>query len=249
MEVSNRCLEWFAVTHRDSMTLTHHWGSETLSSRRAHCNTHTLRLKDFDASLRKRDFVLLGLQVTWLIHMCDMALSYVWHDSFLRVTWLIHTCGVLIPTCAMTHSYVWHDSFMCVPWLIPTSDTPHSCVWHDSSTCGTCSFLRVTCLIHMWDMLIHVCDMTHSYVWHASFICVTWLIYMRDMLIHMCDMPHSYVWHAHSYMWRDSFLCVACLIYVCDMTHVYVGHAHSYVCDVTRTIGERGHGRSCRLDI
>jgi len=34
---------------------------------------------------------------------------------------------------------------------------------------------------------IHMCDMTHSYVWHDAFICVTWLI-------HMCDMTHSYVW-------------------------------------------------------
>jgi len=24
--------------------------------------------------------------------------------------------------------------------------------------------------------LIHMCDMTHSYVWHDSFMCVTWLI-------------------------------------------------------------------------
>jgi len=44
---------------------------------------------------------------------------------------------------------------------------------HDSLICVT------------W--LIHMCDMTHSYVWHDSFICVTWFI-------HMCDMIHSYVW-------------------------------------------------------
>ena len=40
--------------------------------------------------------------------------------------------------------------------------------------------------------LIHVRDMTHSYMWHDSFMCVTWLI-------HVCDMTHSYVWH-DSYM-------------------------------------------------
>jgi len=32
--------------------------------------------------------------------------------------------------------------------------------------------------------LIHMCDMTHSYVWHDSSICVMWLF-------HMCDMTHS----------------------------------------------------------
>ena len=62
-----------------------------------------------------------------------------------------------------------------------------------------------------WDTVkwpIHVCDMTHSYVWHGSFIWVTWLI-------RMCDMAHSYLWH-------DPFICVTWLIYMCDMTHLYV---------------------------
>jgi len=100
--------------------------------------------------------------------------------------------------------------------------------------------------------LIHMCDMTHSYVWHDSFICVTWLIHMCDMthsyslsatssaicLIHMCDMTHSYVWHdsfirlvsdiicslSYSYVWHDSFICVTWLIHMCDMTHSYVWH-------------------------
>ena len=70
------------------------------------------------------------------------------------------------------------------------------------------SFICVTCLIHM-------CHMTHSYVCHDSFICVPWLI-------HMCDMTHSYVWH-------DSFICVTWLIHMCDMTHSYVCH-DSFIC-------------------
>jgi len=37
-------------------------------------------------------------------------------------------------------------------------------VWHDSFICVT------------W--LIHMCDMTPSYVWHDSFICVTWLLHI-----------------------------------------------------------------------
>jgi len=41
------------------------------------------------------------LSVTWLIYMCDMTHSYVWHDSFICVTWRIHMCD-------MTNSYVWH---------------------------------------------------------------------------------------------------------------------------------------------
>ena len=74
----------------------------------------------------------------------------------------------------------------------------HSYVWH--------TFVCVTWLIHM-------CDKTHSYVWHDSFICVTWLIHMYDTT-HSChtyewqicgtwltllrDMPHSYVWYDSS---------------------------------------------------
>jgi len=118
--------------------------------------------------------------VTWLIHVCDMTYSHVWHDAFMShdvscpmvailrcVTWLIHVCD-------LTHSCVWHDVFMCVTWRIYESwcelphgghsevcDMTHSCVW-------------------LW--LIHVCDMTHSCVWHDSFMCVTWLIYMCDMI-------------------------------------------------------------------
>ena len=77
--------------------------------------------------------------------------------------------------------------------------------------------------------MLHLCDMTHSYVWHDAFMCVTWLI-------HMCGTTHSCVWHdsficwclsvsyradifhvcvrheTHSYVWRDSFMCAACLI-------------------------------------
>jgi len=102
-----------------------------------------------------------------------------------------------------------------------------------------------------FTQLIHMCDMTHSYVWHDSFICLTWLIHMCDMThsyvwhdsfvcvtcIHTCDMTHSYAWRAficvtwlihtcdmsHSYVWHDSFVCVTCF-HMCDMTHSYMWH-------------------------
>jgi len=79
----------------------------------------------------------LGMSAIWLIHMCDMTHSYVWHDAFICVTWLIHMCD-------MTHSYVWHDAFICVTWLIHMCDMTfhlcdmtHSYVWHDSFICVT----------------------------------------------------------------------------------------------------------------
>jgi len=51
--------------------------------------------------------------VTWLIHMCDMTHSHVWHDSFTCVTWLIHMCSMTVEvemshvsdTCVMSHTH------------------------------------------------------------------------------------------------------------------------------------------------
>jgi len=145
---------------------------------------------------------------------------------------------------AMTHSYVWHNSFIC--WRTPLHylwDITH--VWHDSFMCVTWhSFIRVARLIEKAPLcttcaneydslicatwLIHMCDMTHSYVWHDSIRehsfalpvsmnkthLYVWRTTIKRVtwLIHMCDMTPSCVWH-------DSFICVACLIHVCDMTH------------------------------
>jgi len=148
-----------------------------------------------------------------------------------RVTWLIPIINEFTrdqisshyPTVHgdMAHSHysivhVWRDSFIYVTWLI---------------------YIRDICLIHM-------CDMTHSCVWHDLFICVTWLIHMCDSThsyvwhesfkwttwpIHMCDMTHSYVWlflflyvTRLIHVWHDSFICVTWLIHMCDMTHSYV---------------------------
>ena len=117
---------------------------------------------------RNRAFTLIGfvrgcsfICVTWLFHMCDMTLLYVWHDSFICVTWLFYMCD-------MTLSNVWHDSFICVTWLFRMCDMTPSYVWHDS------------CFIHMTPSCVRIC----SHVWHDSFtleshdssIRMTWLL-------------------------------------------------------------------------
>jgi len=68
--------------------------------------------------------------------------------------------------------------------------------------------------------LIHMRDMTHSYVWHDSFICVTWLIHIRDM-------THSYVWH-------DSFISETWLtLHTWDIrlkcTHIFFSHKRALI--------------------
>jgi len=191
--------------------------------------------------------------VTWLIHIRDMTHSCVWHDTFTCVTWLIYMCDMthscrrrdsficvtwLIHMCDMTHSYVWHDSFIRVTWLIP-------CMWHDTfihmNESAQTNLLRNTPVslyaCHMSTIkcvtwLVHMCDMTHSYVWHDSFIRVTWLIpYMwHDTFINMnesaqtnllCHTPVAlYAGHMSTikcvtwliHVWHDSFIRVTWLI-------------------------------------
>jgi len=78
---------------------------------------------------------LLRCAKWFLIQVCDMNHTYVWHDfSYM---------------CDMTHSCVWYDLFICVTCLIHMCDMTHSHVWHDSCKCVT------------W--LIHMCAMTRSY--------------------------------------------------------------------------------------
>ena len=45
--------------------------------------------------------------MTWLIHMCDMTHSYIWHDAFICVTWRIYMCH-------MTHSCFYQRDLRCV---------------------------------------------------------------------------------------------------------------------------------------
>ena len=98
--------------------------------------------------------------------VCGMMHSYLWHDPFTCVTWLIHICD-------RTHWYVWHDSLVFVTWLIHMCDTTHSYVWHDSFICVT--------------GLIDMCAMTHD------------SIHMSDMTVLMCGMTHSYDTHTHAH--------------------------------------------------
>jgi len=64
-----------------------------------------------------------------------------------------------------------------------------------------------------------MCAVTHSYAWHDSFICVPWLI-------HICDMTHSYVRRDYSYVFiqgrMEGAKCVPWIIHTCDVTYLYL---------------------------
>jgi len=141
--------------------------------------------------------------VTWLIHMCDMTQSYVWHDSFTCVTWLIHICDMTHHMCDMTHSHVcqdWcnlrRDSFIYVTWLIYMCDMAHSYVCYQqlillthstvmTKTSENSFYKRVTLHIHMFDMTPFYCDDKH----------------VGELVLHVSDMTHSYWWHDSFVPW------------------------------------------------
>jgi len=104
------------------------------------------------------------------------------------VTWFLHICDT--DNCRNT-------SFVCVICIIiSVTWFLHIC---DTDNCRNASFVRVTCIIisvtfisvtwllHMYDAamdggdrhgqlqecLLHMCDMTPSYVWPDSFTCVS----------------------------------------------------------------------------
>jgi len=120
-------------------------------------------------------------------------------------------------------------------WLIGS-------MWHDSQ-----------------HSLVHVYDMTHSYVWHGSFICVTldesyvWqyvmlhisirhmnesLSYVWDWMSHMCQVTHSYAWLicatwlSHIWLIQSHTYesdSIICLIDMCNMTHWPKTRTHSQI--------------------
>jgi len=83
--------------------------------------------------------------------------------------------------CDMTHDssicvsdswliHMWHDSFIRVTWLIHVCDMVHSCVWRGSFRGISVSARKPRDSFIRETWLINVCDMTHSHVKHDSFI-------------------------------------------------------------------------------
>jgi len=148
-------------------------------------------------------------------YMRDMTHSYVCRDSSIQVTWsrdIMISVYVGTDTLPCIYSYMWHDSFIFETWLV------HMCGMTRSNklfwNCRYNESIRVTRLIHM-------CDMTHSYLGYDSFTCVTWPIQICRYLwlIHMGDMTRSYVCLDSSI-----YICVIWLIHMGDLTRSYVWH-------------------------
>jgi len=159
------------------------------------------------------------MYVAWLVQMCDLTYSYVWHDNCMCVrhnafTRVCSKCDTLFsashvsasgiwcvcdttPSCVcdVTRACMWHDSFKCVPWLIQMCGMTDSYVCHNAFT-SVCS---------EGDTLCCASHVNASTIWC---VCVI-------RLVHVCDVTRSYVC-------RDSFMCVIWLVHVCDVNDSYV---------------------------
>ena len=149
------------------------------------CETSHVRQDSFVCETRlihmsANDCVLLtaatGTRVRWLIHMWDITHSYVRHDSctwdmiYLYVRHDLFTCPSTSASCWQPlQAHVRHALFVGGTWLLRTRDTTHA-RGMTHQMCGT--------------LLIHVCDITHSYVWHER-------RRLADSCLRcMCDMTH-----------------------------------------------------------
>ena len=148
--------------------------------------------------------------LTWLIHMCDMTLSCVWHvslmwdmtfphlwqHSFMFFTRLkYHTIESMVSSRMneACHTYEWGMSYIFVSHVTHMN---HLQVCHDSFHDCCCYFRPVVhCICVPW--LIYMCAMTHVYVCHDSIMCA-----MTHSYIHIRDIIQSHVWHEPCYLWH-----------------------------------------------
>jgi len=172
---------------------------------------------------------------TWLIHMWDMTYSYMRHDSFIHETWLMHI--------RLHHTVE-------IGWQS----------WMSLMRYQVCLVRNVTDLFHeAW--LIHMWDMTYSYMRHDSFIQKTWLMHTIRGMSHV-----ACIWMSHIRETWLMFIRDWCILFesvvdklatldvieeVRDVTHPFIyetgclhfachSHSvsdvtHSYICDVTRS--------------
>ena len=120
-------------------------------------------------------------------------------------------------------TYVWVMSY--IVWKQGCNGVRVLQNWHSPV------FIFETRLIHVWDM-------THSYLRHDSFIFETWLIHIWDIAhSFICERHDSFIceaWRIHSHVWRsvdgtygrchDSSICETQHMNLWDTTHAYVRH-------------------------
>ena len=99
------------------------------------------------------------------------------------------------------YTYEWVTSRMWMSHVPHVNESCHTYKWVMSHVgliihmCGP-SRTQQGSLDHTQRDFTCMCDTTHSYIWHDEFIHVTWLIHIRDI-------TRSYMWYDSAYMWFD----------------------------------------------
>jgi len=167
----------------------------------------------------------VSLCVPWLIYLCHMAHSLLWHAPFTRVKW------ALVGQRAVPALYA---RIQCVTWLFHTGQMCDMAL----VTHTMCDLILILC--------VYTCDMTHAHSWCDAFLCVKWLMHTSlCVCVCVCVCVGLYVWHDSQvplrsmtmgtrctysctcvtwlvvtclYMWHDSFVCVTWRIPIWEVT-------------------------------
>jgi len=150
-----------------------------------------------------------------------------WHDSFICATWLIHMCD-------MTHSYVWHDSLVIenVSFIIHiTTSSLIICTTpvRESWDMPLMRHLLVYTAYHIgtWGhdkgrraYLMCLYDRHMTSVWYRQ-------IGIRTRLIAHCLIPHCLI--AHVFFWSLMYCFPSCIVLrVTPLPHVLFWESSMY---------------------
>ena len=168
--------------------------------------------------------------VTWLVCMCDVTHSWVWHKSFISVTWFIHmramnSASSLLPSAKFSElnftvllysklrSELTFENLYMPPAMLLKLHTCNT-LQHTATYCNILKYTATHCSNTLPHTATHCNTLQHTAAHyntkHTLWICAALL--------------HSRVQHA-SFMCTtqyDDFLCAACLVHKCDLTHSYV---------------------------
>ena len=98
-----------------------------------------------------------------------------------------HTYELGISHLWMRHSIYMNESCHTFEWVMSHVYMRHVTHIHIARII----IISLLLLSHMTHHVCNMCDMKYSYVWHDLFISVTWLIHVRDV-------TPSYMWHDSS---------------------------------------------------
>jgi len=200
--------------------------------------------------------------VSWLIHMCDMPYSCVWHDlthSYMCCryshmwTWLMYVCDVTnshtcnMPDACVLHSYTCNMtntndmtsqqlySHIYATWHIHTCDISPSHLQRDSFTAVTLVSRLRMCDMTYTHTKKKKCDMTYSYVWHQSFTSATKVVHSRDMTCESFTYVRrdSLTYMRHEIAKNHPHTYATRHIHMCDLRDSRGWYVMTHMCDMT----------------